>query len=137
MSTQPGTDGDAGGSSSPVAFITGASRGIGKACAIELADAGYRIAITARTGDRAMRDRLAALDHRATTLALACERAFLAVLDGSCRTPIAGLARIDGGELSFDGMIVKPDGSEAHVWRHGLVLRQFSELAQHLRDALG
>ena len=34
---------------SKVAFITGASRGIGKACAIELADAGYRIAITART----------------------------------------------------------------------------------------
>jgi hydroxymethylbilane synthase len=73
------------------------------------------IAITARTGDRAMRDRLAALDHRATTLALACERAFLAVLDGSCRTPIAGLARIAGGDLSFDGMIVKPDGSEAHA----------------------
>jgi hydroxymethylbilane synthase len=73
------------------------------------------IAITTRTGDRAMRDRLAALDHRATTLALACERAFLAVLDGSCRTPIAGLARIAGGDLSFDGMIVKPDGSEAHA----------------------
>ena len=32
-----------------VAFITGASRGIGKACALELADAGYRVAITART----------------------------------------------------------------------------------------
>jgi hydroxymethylbilane synthase len=66
-----------------------------------------------------MRDRLAALDHRATTLALACERAFLAVLDGSCRTPIAGLARIAGGDLSFDGMIVKPDGSEAHATVRG------------------
>src|ERR1700760_1245689 len=36
-------------SDSKVAFITGASRGIGKACALDLADAGYRIAITART----------------------------------------------------------------------------------------
>ena len=73
------------------------------------------IAITARSGDRVMRDRLAAIDDRATTLALACERAFLAVLDGSCRTPIAGLARIDGDRLSFEGMILKLDGSEAHV----------------------
>jgi hydroxymethylbilane synthase len=75
------------------------------------------IAITARTGDRAMRDRLAAIDDRVTTLALACERAFLAVLDGSCRTPIAGLAQLDGDRLSFAGMIVKPDGSVAHSAR--------------------
>jgi hydroxymethylbilane synthase len=77
------------------------------------------IAITARTADVAMRDRVAAIDHRQTTLALACERAYLAVLDGSCRTPIAGLARIDGDALSFEGMIVKPDGSVAHVVTRG------------------
>ncbi len=41
------------------------------------------------------------------------ERAFLAVLDGSCRTPIAGHARIAGGDLSFRGLIARPDGSEA------------------------
>src|SRR6185312_14037708 len=40
---------DTSDTSDKVAFITGASRGIGKACALELADAGYRIAITART----------------------------------------------------------------------------------------
>jgi hydroxymethylbilane synthase len=63
---------------------------------------------------------LAGIDDRPTSLALAAERAFLAVLDGSCRTPIGGLARIDGDRLSFRGMIVKPDGSEAHeVERHG------------------
>ena len=45
--------------------------------------------------------------------ALAAERAFLAVLDGSCRTPIAGHATVSGGRLRFRGMIVKPDGSEA------------------------
>ena len=43
--------------------------------------------------------------------ALAAERAFLAVLDGSCRTPIAGHATIADGRVSFRGMIVKPDGS--------------------------
>ena len=42
-----------------------------------------------------------------------CERAFLAVLDGSCRTPIAGHATVAGGRLRFRGMILRPDGSEA------------------------
>ena len=35
------------------------------------------------------------------------------MLDGSCRTPIAGHATVSGGRLRFRGMIVKPDGSEA------------------------
>jgi hydroxymethylbilane synthase len=73
------------------------------------------IAIAARAGDTKVRALLAGIDHRATSLALAAERAFLAELDGSCRTPIGGLARIDGDRLTFRGMIVKPDGSEAHA----------------------
>jgi hydroxymethylbilane synthase len=48
-----------------------------------------------------------------TATALAAERAFLTVLDGSCRTPIGGHARISGGRIHFRGIIVKPDGSEA------------------------
>ena len=56
---------------------------------------------------------LAAINHADTFSALAAERAFLAVLDGSCRTPIGGHATISGGRLRFRGMIVKPDGSEA------------------------
>ena len=40
------------------------------------------------------------------------ERAFLAVLDGSCRTPIAGHAVLDGDAIRFRGMILRPDGSE-------------------------
>ena len=48
-----------------------------------------------------------------TATALAAERAFLTVLDGSCRTPIGGHARISGGRIRFRGIIVKPDGSEA------------------------
>ncbi len=73
------------------------------------------VAIAARTGDRAILDLLRRIDDAATTSALACERAFLAVLDGSCRTPIGGLAEVDGDRLRFRGIIVKPDGSEAHT----------------------
>jgi hydroxymethylbilane synthase len=72
------------------------------------------IAITARAGDTATLARLAAIDHGATSAALSAERAFLAVLDGSCRTPIGGLAQIDGDRLRFRGIIVRPDGSVFH-----------------------
>ncbi|MCP4381086.1 MAG: hydroxymethylbilane synthase [Hyphomicrobiales bacterium] len=72
------------------------------------------IAITARGNDVATRARLAEIDHRPTSVALSAERACLAVLDGSCRTPIGGWARLDGKTLAFDAIIVKPDGSHAH-----------------------
>ncbi len=72
------------------------------------------IAITARADDEAALARLAAIDHGPTATALTAERAYLAVLDGSCRTPIGGLARLAGDAIEFNGIIVKPDGSEAH-----------------------
>lgn len=69
------------------------------------------IAVTARADDDATLAALAALDHAPTAAALACERAFLAVLDGSCRTPIAGLARLDAaGRLGFRGLVLSKDG---------------------------
>ena len=49
-----------------------------------------------------------------TAVTLACERAFLAVLDGSCRTPIAGHARIVDGDVKFRGMALRVDGSETY-----------------------
>ena len=70
------------------------------------------ITIETRTDDKRTRDLLAKIDHADTSTALACERAFLAVLDGSCRTPIAGYATLDGDAISFRGMILRPDGSE-------------------------
>jgi hydroxymethylbilane synthase len=69
------------------------------------------IALETRAEDTRTRDLLAALDHAESAIALACERAFLAVLDGSCRTPIAGHATISAGRLAFRGLIAKPDGS--------------------------
>ena len=73
------------------------------------------IAIAARTDDDTSRTRLAAIDHPPTSVTLAAERAFLTVLDGSCRTPIGGLATLDGDALVLRGVIVRPDGSEAHA----------------------
>src|SRR4051812_16710718 len=72
------------------------------------------ITIEAGVDDARTRELLARIDHADTSVALAAERAFLAVLDGSCRTPIAGHAILDGDALSFRGMILRPDGSEAH-----------------------
>jgi hydroxymethylbilane synthase len=70
------------------------------------------VTIEARIDDARTRGLLAKIDHVDTSVALLAERAFLAVLDGSCRTPIAGHAVLDGDRLSFRGMILRPDGSE-------------------------
>ena len=72
------------------------------------------ICIESRIGDRRIDDLLATIDHRPTHEAVSCERAFLAVLDGSCRTPIAGYAESDGLHLRFNGMILTPDGGQVH-----------------------
>lgn len=71
------------------------------------------ISIERRAGDRAVAEMLAALHHEATGQAMACERAFLGKLDGSCQTPIAGLAEIEGGTLRLRGEILRTDGSES------------------------
>jgi hydroxymethylbilane synthase len=70
------------------------------------------IALETRADDEATRGLLDAIAHYDTGAALIAERAFLAVLDGSCRTPIAGYATVDAGRLHFRGLIAKPDGSE-------------------------
>ena len=78
------------------------------------------IGIETRADDARTRALVATIDDADTATALAAERAFLAVLDGSCRTPIGGHAAISGGTLRFRGIIVKPDGSEAfEVLREG------------------
>ncbi|MEM6974296.1 MAG: hydroxymethylbilane synthase [Pseudomonadota bacterium] len=73
------------------------------------------IGIEARRGDDAVLALLAAIDHGETGTRLAAERAFLAGLDGSCRTPIGGLAVFHGDGLWLRGEIVRPDGSARHV----------------------
>jgi hydroxymethylbilane synthase len=73
------------------------------------------IGIETRVGDRHAEAMLAAIHHVPTGQALACERAFLAALDGSCRTPIAGHAIIEADVLSFSGLIISPDGTQSHT----------------------
>lgn len=53
---------------------------------------------------------LAALNHRETFLCVTAERAYLRVLDGSCRTPISGLATLEGDSLTLKGEWLTPDG---------------------------
>lgn len=73
------------------------------------------IGITCRAGDDACLSLLAAIDDPPTGDAVAAERAMLTVLDGSCRTPIGGLAEAEaGGRLRLRGLVAQPDGS-AHV----------------------
>ncbi len=72
------------------------------------------IGVESRIGDARIDALLAPLAHRDTQVALACERAFLGALDGSCRTPISGLATAAGDRVAFRGMILTPDGREAH-----------------------
>ncbi len=80
------------------------------------------IGIEARASDRRTRELIESINHPDTLTALAAERAFLAVLDGSCRTPIAGHARISVGTVAFRGLVLRPDGSEAlETERHGAV----------------
>ncbi|KAB5556628.1 hypothetical protein DKX38_007537 [Salix brachista] len=70
------------------------------------------IGIACRNNDDKMANYLALLSHEETRLAVACERAFLETLDGSCRTPIAGYARRDeNGDCIFKGLVASPDGT--------------------------
>lgn len=71
------------------------------------------IGIERRADDTRVAEMLEAIHDRPTGQRLAAERAFLEALDGSCETPIAGLADLDGAELFLRGEVLRPDGSEA------------------------
>ncbi|QDL91460.1 hydroxymethylbilane synthase [Paroceanicella profunda] len=73
------------------------------------------IGIERRVDDARAQALLAPLGDAETAACVAVERAFLAALDGSCRTPIAALARVSVGGLSFRGEILRPDGTERHT----------------------
>ncbi len=70
------------------------------------------ICIETRIDDARITPLTSALNDKDTAAALILERAFLKALDGSCRTPIAGIARVKGDEIRFSGMVLSDDGSE-------------------------
>jgi hydroxymethylbilane synthase len=71
------------------------------------------IGIERRINDMRMADMLAAIHDQETGQRLAAERAFLAALDGSCETPIAGLSELQGSTMRLRGEVLRPDGSDA------------------------
>jgi hydroxymethylbilane synthase len=72
------------------------------------------IGLETRTGDDRVNALLAPLNDRNTQLRVAAERACLAVLDGSCRTPIAAFAELEGDVVRLRALIALPDGSKVH-----------------------
>ena len=99
------------------------------------------VAIEACADDAATRALLDAINHANTAIALVAERAFLTVLDGSCRTPIAGHATLAAGRLSFRGLIAKPDGSASFETLRAGAVRDAAALGadagRELKDRAG
>ncbi len=100
------------------------------------------LAVEIRADDARARAWLVPLDHAPSALAVAAERAMLAELEGSCRTPIAGLAVIaSGGELTLRGLVAMPDGSAIHRTAvsgpHGDALRIGREAGAALKAMAG
>ena len=72
------------------------------------------IGIQCRDDDERALRYIDALNHEETFTCVSCERAFLAALDGNCKTPIAGQAQIIDGELRFQGLVASVDGSQIY-----------------------
>ena len=71
------------------------------------------IGLAVRSDDRAMMDAVSVLDNPTSHYMVDAERAMLAVLDGSCRTPVGTLTRFDGATLTLMGQILSLDGKTA------------------------
>ncbi|WP_225030161.1 hydroxymethylbilane synthase [Xinfangfangia pollutisoli] len=94
------------------------------------------IGVERRADDAATAALLAAVHDGETATRLAAERAFLARLDGSCETPIAGLAVIEGDALWLRGEILRPDGSQAISGERRGPLAQAADLGVALAEEL-
>jgi len=94
------------------------------------------IGIERRADDDRVAAMLAAIHDGPTGQRLAAERAFLAALDGSCETPIAGLATLDGGTLRLRGEVLRPDGSEAIAEDQTCAVEDGAELGRSMAASL-
>jgi hydroxymethylbilane synthase len=90
------------------------------------------IGIEVRAGDSFVRELLVAINDMPTEVAVSCERAFLASLDGSCRTPIAGHAVIKDSRLEFRGEALTLDGQMTFAAQRTGALKDAARLG---RDA--
>ncbi|MBR9822699.1 MAG: hydroxymethylbilane synthase [Rhodobacteraceae bacterium] len=94
------------------------------------------IGIERRSADSDTAALLEAIHDRTTAQRLAAERAFLSRLDGSCETPIAGLAELSGGTLRLRGEILRPDGSEALAEDRSAPIEDGAALGTDMAEAL-
>jgi hydroxymethylbilane synthase len=99
------------------------------------------LAVETRAGDARVAALLAPLHDAATAACVAAERAMLAALDGSCRTPIAGLATIAEDRLTLDGLLLSPDGDAERSGRTSGAVADAeaigTELGERLRRGAG
>jgi hydroxymethylbilane synthase len=99
------------------------------------------LAIECRAADEMVRQLVEPLHDAISAACVGAERAMLATLDGSCRTPIAGLAEIEGGRLRLEGLLLKPDGSDEIRGRREGGIRDAAalgtELGRELRRRAG
>jgi len=99
------------------------------------------IGIEQRKGDIEIAEILSKINDKPASLRLAAERTLLAGLDGSCQTPIAGLAELDGEKMRLRGEVIRPDGSE--VLQDEIIcsvtesVEIASSMAKRLRDQMG
>jgi hydroxymethylbilane synthase len=70
------------------------------------------LALEARADDQAIRGYCGPLEHPTTAVALAAERAFLSRLEAGCRTPVAGYAQVEAKQVTLQGLVGSPDGSQ-------------------------
>ena len=94
------------------------------------------LAIEARADDESIRAICGVLNDVPTATAIAAERALLAHLGASCRTPVAGYARLDGAGLTILGLVGRPDGSEIITDRASGGVGDAAQLGIALADAL-
>ena len=94
------------------------------------------IGVERRVADTRVAGLLAAIHHHETGLRLAAERGFLQRLDGSCETPIAGLAVVTGAELWLRGEVLRPDGSASVAGELRGAVADGAALGQALADEL-
>jgi hydroxymethylbilane synthase len=94
------------------------------------------LALECRSGDGELRQLLAPLHDPASAACVAAERAMLAALDGSCRTPIAGLATIAGDQLTLDALLLTPDGDAERRGRTQGAISEAVALGRELGERL-
>jgi hydroxymethylbilane synthase len=94
------------------------------------------IGIERRESDDRAKAMLDAIHHEETGIRLAAERAFLAALDGSCETPIAGLATVEGDTLTLAGEILSLDGQQIHSGHEVGSVADAAEIGTKLAKAL-